>query len=72
VAYRRLGRTHADFDFFEEVHGRLDIIRRAWRNGTMHVEIVYTEDDARVIFEATKAFMMKVASRMDERGLPPA
>jgi hypothetical protein len=63
-----LGKSHADHNFLEEIHGRLDIVRRAWRNATMHVETVYTEEDAKVIFEATKALMRKIASRIDERG----
>ena len=44
----------------------------AWRNGTMHVEIVYTDEDARILLEATKGLIKKVASRMDENGDPKA
>jgi hypothetical protein len=67
-----MGRGWPETVFFEDVHGRLDIVRRAWRNGTMHVEIVYTEEDAQILFDATKALMQKIASRMDENGQPLA
>ena len=36
----------------------------------MHVEIVYTEEDAQILFDATKALMQKIASRMEENGQP--
>jgi hypothetical protein len=38
----------------------------------MHVEIIYTEEMARQVFEATKSFTKKIASRMDENGDPKA
>jgi hypothetical protein len=59
-------------DFFQDVYGRLDAIKDAWRNTTMHVENVYTEEDAARIFDYTKGFMEKIASHMDENGLPRA
>jgi hypothetical protein len=36
----------------------------------MHVESIYTGEEARLIFDNTGAFMKKIASRMDEQGLP--
>jgi len=38
----------------------------------MHVETKYTPEEALHIFDAVKAFMKKVASRMDENGMPLA
>lgn len=67
-----LGKQWPERAFFQDVHAQLDIIRRAWRNSTMHVSNVYTADEARVLFDATKGFMDKVASRMDQSGLPLA
>ena len=62
------GRGWKHHAFYEDVHGRLDIVRRAWRNGTMHVEKVYTEEDAEILFEATKGLMQEIATRMNEKG----
>lgn len=63
-----MGKSHSEHGFFEEIHARLDVIRRAWRNGTMHVEIVYTEEDARILFDATKGLMRKIASGWTRMG----
>jgi hypothetical protein len=38
----------------------------------MHVEHVYTQDEARVLFDATKGLMERLASRLDESGAPLA
>ena len=54
--------------FFEEVHASLDSVRNPWRNATMHVENVYTEEGAENIYHAVRAFMMKIASQIDEEG----
>jgi len=59
-------------DYFQEIYSRLDAVKDAWRNSTMHVERTYDENDAAQIFSYTKAFMEKIASRMDETGLPLA
>ena len=47
-------------------------MQNPWRNGTMHLDQVYTPEDARHIFEVVGGFMRKLASRMDEDGLPLA
>jgi hypothetical protein len=59
-----------DKAFFEEVYVSLDAVRNPWRNSTMHVESKYTEEEAEHIFIAVRAFMRKLASRMDESGEP--
>lgn len=69
---QRRGRGWADFNFFQDVWQRIDAIKDAQRNQTMHVETVYTEEEAMLIFKATEGFMKKIASRMDEGGLPLA
>ena len=55
-------------DFFQEIFARLDAIKDAWRNPTMHVEKVYLEQEAKVLFDNTRALMQKIATRMDENG----
>ncbi len=61
-----------DADFFAEVYVSLDAIRNVWRNATMHVEKKYTSQVARHIHQAVQGFMRKLASRLDEEGLPLA
>jgi len=61
-----------DREIFESAYGSLDAVRVAWRNTTMHVENKYTHEEAEHIFIATRGFMKKLASRMDEQGIPLA
>lgn len=61
-----------DQAYFDGAHATLDAVRNAWRNTTMHVENKYTGEEAQHIFVAVRAFMMKLASRMDEQGKPLA
>lgn len=69
---RNKGGGWAENDFFQDVWQRLDSIKDAQRNSTMHVESIYTEAEADLIFRITDGFMKKVASRMDENGQPLA
>jgi hypothetical protein len=62
----------SEMALFQELHALLDAVKDAWRNGTMHVEDKKTEEEAKVIMITVKAFMQKLASRMDEQGLPLA
>lgn len=64
--------SQPDTQFFIEIQASLDAVRNAWRNATMHVESKYTADEAEHIFIAVKGFMRKVATRMDEEGMPLA
>ena len=57
-----------DKQFFEEIYASLDSIKNPWRNATMHVEQVYTEEEAENILYVVRAFMAKIASRFDENG----
>lgn len=61
-----------DEAYFDAIYATLDAVRNAWRNTTMHVENKYTSEEAEHIFVAVRGFMMKLASRMDEQGLPLA
>lgn len=65
-------RAFAEIQTFQQLHARLDAVKDAWRNGTMHVERKYTKEDAETIYAMVRGFMMNVASRMDENGLPAA
>lgn len=66
----RRGPTWVDKDYFQDLYARLDAIKDAWRNTTMHVENDYTEEEARLILGNVRGLMEKIASRMDEKGLP--
>ena len=63
-------RMAGDGALFEALFASLDAVKNPWRNATMHVENKYTDDEADHIFIAVKGFMKKLASRMDEDGLP--
>jgi hypothetical protein len=69
---KRGDRKWPENDYFQDVYSRLDAIKDAQRDSTMHVETIHTEEEARLIFENTGAFMKKIASRMDESGEPKA
>lgn len=67
----RRGPNWIERDYFKEIYARLDAIKDAWRNNTMHVESIYTEQEAKVLFENTRGLMQKIASQMDEQGNRP-
>lgn len=68
----KVTKSHKEHAFFDEIYGRLDIVRRAWRNNTMHVENIYSQEDARILLDATSSLMRRIAARMDENGQPYA
>lgn len=68
----KLWTTPSDKQFFEGAYASLDAVRAAWRNTTMHVENKYTDDEAEHIYVAVRGLMKKLASRMDEQGMPQA
>lgn len=65
-------RPTGDGRLFEELYALLEAVRNPWRNSTMHVEIKYTDDEADHIFRVVRSFMKRLASRMDENGMPLA
>lgn len=52
--------------FFSEATAMLHSVKNAWRNPTMHVEKVYTEEQAQDIWNAVKSFMMYFAIQLKE------
>ncbi len=67
---RERGNKWAEMDYFKEIFARLDAIKDAWRNLTMHIENVYTEEGVAVLFDNTRALMQRLALRMNEQGIP--
>ena len=54
-------------DNWSQVHANLYHVKQAWRNDTMHPKATYTEEEAREVFDAMKAFMRHLATM-----LPPS
>jgi hypothetical protein len=52
--------------FFAEAATYLKSVKNVWRNPTMHVERMYSEQEAERIFNAVQAFMQHLASRLTE------
>lgn len=52
----------------EEVYVSLDAIKHPWRNATMHVDAVYTEEEARHILACSSHLFDKMAAIFDENG----
>ncbi len=71
-AWPRQWTALADKKFFEQAQMSLIAIKDGCRDSTMHVESVYTEDEATHLLALTKGFMQMVASRLDEDGQPLA
>lgn len=66
------GRASGDGAVFEALYASLDAVKNPWRNGTMHIDRTYSDDEAEHILIAVKGFMRNLASRCDENGLPLA
>lgn len=47
--------------YFQQAKSHLHGIRRGWRNDTMHPKQTYTEEEAKELYEHTKAFMRHLA-----------
>ncbi len=52
--------------FFSQATATLMAVKDAWRNPTMHVEINYTESQAEDVFNAVKAFMRLLATKLHD------
>lgn len=61
-----------DRSLFDEFYLLLSAVKDTWRNSTMHVENKYNEEEAENIMTTVRAFVRKVAARMDESGEPKA
>ena len=64
-------RLTGDGQTFDELYGAL-ADADPYRNATMHLDRVYTEEDAKHIFDVVRGLMRRVASRCDEEGEPKA
>lgn len=51
-------------DDWSEIQANLYHVKQAWRNDTMHPKATYTEEEAREVFDAMKAFMRQLASKL--------
>jgi hypothetical protein len=47
-------------------------MQNPWRNATMHLDQIYTQDMAQDVFNAVSGFMRRMAARLDENGEPKA
>jgi hypothetical protein len=56
----------AEEAFFREVHSYLHAVKLAWRNPTMHVANLYDDEQAREVWDATRAFMRHLATKLSE------
>lgn len=68
----KTGRMTGDAKFFDEVVGAITAMQNPYRNSTMHLDSIYTEADAQLLFGLVKGIIQKIASRMDEKGESPA
>jgi len=53
-----------DPQFFAEATATLRAVKDAWRNPTMHVDIRYDEEQARDVWNAVRAFMRHLATKL--------
>jgi hypothetical protein len=56
-----------DDGFFSTATANLRVVKNAWRNPTMHVERRYTEEEAREVWDASRAFMRHLAMKLSEK-----
>jgi hypothetical protein len=64
--YKQAGARTPDELFYSEAVSQIDHIKTAWRNSTMHVDRIYTEEIAHDIFTAIKALLRHLATRLHE------
>ena len=59
-----------DGRIFEELYAALAAMNNPYRNTTMHLDEKYTPEEGHEILMTVKAFIRRVAERMDEKGNP--
>lgn len=70
VKHRKKGiQWKRDERFLAEVASHLGAVRVAWRNPTMHMERMYTPEEASDVYAAVKGFMAHLSTRITERPL---
>lgn len=57
-------------EFFAQAASHFAILKDACRNPTMHARAKYTDDEAERLFETVKAFMQKLAEKLDDNLIP--
>lgn len=57
-----------DRTFFEQAHATLTAMRNPYRNTTMHLDQMYTPEEARHIMNLVEGFMRSLALRLDQDG----
>jgi hypothetical protein len=65
-------RFSGDGQTFEELYAAIAGLQNPYRNATMHFDQIYTAEDAKHVFDVVGGILRKIASRMDENGLPQA
>jgi choline kinase len=55
-----------DEQFYSEAAFSFDIVKRAWRNPTMHVDKSYSAERAEEILTALKSFMVHLSTKIHE------
>jgi hypothetical protein len=65
-------RLSGDGRFFDEAYAALAAMQNPWRNATMHLDQIYTQDVAQDVFNTVGGFMRRIAARLDENGDPKA
>lgn len=57
----------ADDAFFSTATANLRSVKDAWRNPTMHVERRYNDEEAQEVWNAARAFMRHLATKLSEQ-----
>jgi hypothetical protein len=65
--YKSAGARTDDEQFFSESASQIGHVKNAWRNPTMHIDRRYNEEVALDIFNAVKALMRHLSTRLKEK-----
>lgn len=65
-AWKALADGKEQQEFYAQAASHFGVLKDAWRNYTMHTRGIYTEEQAEQIFENTKGFMQKLATKLHE------
>lgn len=60
-------RWKRDEPFFSDAAARLEAVKVAWRNPTMHIVRKYTEEEASEVYDAVSIFMKHLARKIREK-----
>jgi hypothetical protein len=63
---KKIAEWQTDPLFFSTATANVRAVKDAWRNPTMHVEIDYDEERSRDVWNAVRAFMRHLASKLHE------